>query len=207
MASTLTHLAVAKKVLEQVEVDNLRDYFLGAVAPDISKQIGQNREISHFLYNTKDDVPNMDLFVKKYPLFKYNAFELGYYTHLYTDKIWNESFLPNYTKENKVKLLTGETKEVTPEELQDIIYSDYTGLNTQIIDEYRLDLSLFYEEYTPPRTNFKEVPIDSLDILLNKIGIIIENTKTEDTYVLDFESIKKFINDCAETIVREIKKY
>ena len=207
MASTLTHLAVAKKVLEHIEVDNIKDYYLGAIAPDISKQIGQNREISHFLYNTRDDIPNINLFIKNYPLFKYNSFDLGYFTHLYTDKEWNREFLPRYTKENKIKLLNGKTIEVSKEELQDMIYSDYTSLNTQIIDEYHLDLSLFYEEFTPPTTKFKEVPVDQLDILLNKIGIIIENGKSEKTYALDFESIKKFINETAEEIVREIHKY
>ena len=207
MASTIIHLAVAKKVLEKVEVDNLKDYFLGAIAPDISKQIGQNREISHFLYNTAEDIPNIPLFIKTYPLFKYTAFDLGYFTHLYTDKIWNERFLPNYAKENKIKLLDGTIMEVSAEQMKDMIYSDYTNLNTQVIDEYHLDLSLFYEEYIPPRTKIKEIPINNLDILLNKIGIIIENSKEEKTYALDFESIKEFINQCANEIINEIKKY
>ncbi len=207
MASTITHLAVAKKVLEQIEVDNQRDYFLGAVAPDISKQVGQSREISHFLFNNQDDAPNINLFVKRYPLFKYNSFDLGYFTHLYTDKIWNESFLPTFTRENKIKLISGETVEATKEEVQNMIYSDYNSLNSEIIDEYQLDLSLFYEEYVPPKTNMKEIPIENLDILLNKIGIIIENAKTDNIYAIDFGSIKEFINRCADEIIKEIKKY
>ena len=207
MASTITHLAVAKKVLERLEVDNERDFFLGAIAPDISKQVGQNREISHFLYNTPEDVPNINLFVRRYPVFKYNAFDLGYFTHLYTDKVWIESFLPTFTRENRVKLLTGETVEVSKEELKEMIYSDYTSLNTQLIDEYHLDLSLFYEEFIPPQTHIKEIPIENLDILLNKIGIIIENAKSEKTYAIDFGSIKEFINRCADEIIKEIQKY
>ena len=207
MASTITHLAVAKKVLEQIEVDNQRDYFLGAVAPDISKQVGQSREISHFLFNNQDDAPNINLFVKRYPLFKYNSFDLGYFTHLYTDKIWNESFLPTFTRENRIKLISGETVEATKEEVQNMIYSDYNSLNSEIIDEYQLDLSLFYEEYVPPKTNMKEIPIENLDILLNKIGIIIENAKTDIIYAIDFGSIKEFINRCADEIIKEIKKY
>lgn len=207
MASTITHLAVAKKVLEQIEVDNQRDYFLGAVAPDISKQVGQSREISHFLFNNQDDAPNINLFVKRYPLFKYNSFDLGYFTHLYTDKIWNESFLPTFTRENKIKLISGETVEATKEEVQNMIYSDYNSLNSEIIDEYQLDLSLFYEEYVPPKTNMKEIPIENLDILLNKIGIIIENANTDNIYAIDFGSIKEFINRCADEIIKEIKKY
>ena len=207
MASTITHLAVAKKVLERLEVDNEKDYFLGSIAPDISKQVGLNREESHFLINTQENIPNINLFIKRYPLFKYNSFDLGYFTHLYTDKIWNESFLPQFVKENKIKLTDGRTIEVSKEEMQDMIYSDYTNLNTQIIDEYHLDLSLFYEEFVPPKTNIREIPINNLDILLNKIGIIIENSQSEKTYTLDIDKIKEFINQCANEIIEEIKKY
>ena len=35
MASTIIHLAIAKKVQEKIRVENLKDYYLGAIAPDI----------------------------------------------------------------------------------------------------------------------------------------------------------------------------
>ena len=38
--------------------ENKKDYYLGAIAPDISKQIGESREKSHFLINTKKEMPN-----------------------------------------------------------------------------------------------------------------------------------------------------
>ena len=44
MASALIHLAVAKKVNEQLKRDN-RILMLGSVAPDISKQIGSSRNL------------------------------------------------------------------------------------------------------------------------------------------------------------------
>ncbi len=207
MASTIIHLAIAKKVKDQIEVDNPKDYYYGAIAPDISKQIGQDREISHFLVNTRDDIPNINLFVKRYPLFRYNSFNLGYFTHLYTDKLWNEKYLPNFVKENSIKLVDGTVVKASPEEVKEMIYSDYTNLNTSVIDEYGLDLSIFYEEFTKPTTNFQEIPIDQIPILLNKIGLIIENSKESKTYSFDFSSIKEFIDNSAEEIVQEIKKY
>ena len=207
MASTIIHLAIAKKVQEKIRIENKKDYYLGSIAPDISKQIGESREVSHFLINTKEDIPNLNIFVKRYPLFPYNSFEVGYFTHLYTDKVWNESFLPNFIKDNFLKLVDGTEVKVTKEEAKDMLYSDYTNLNIKIIDEYQLDLSLFYEEFIPPKTNMKEIPVNQLDILLNKIGIILENSKSEKTYTLDFNSVKDFINTTAEQIIEEIKKY
>lgn len=209
MASTITHLAIAKQVKESlnITIKNEYEYYLGAIAPDLSKQIGETKDASHFLYNTINSIPNTDLFVKRYPLFLYNSFDLGYFVHIYTDKMWIENFLPKLVNENTVTLLDGTTLKTSQEEINNLIYSDYTNLNTQIINEYNLDLSIFYEELKPPKTEIKEIPVNMLDILINKIGIIIENSNEEKTYTFDIHSIKNFINETADRIVKEIEKY
>jgi len=207
MASTIIHLAIAKKVNEKIKTDNLKDYYLGAIAPDLSKQVGETKEESHFLINTKGDTPNIDLFVKRYPMFKYNSFDLGYFVHLYTDKEWTAEFLPSLMDNDSLKLVNGTTIKSTPEEMNKMIYSDYTNLNVQLIDKYQLDLSIFYEDFIVPDTRLKEIPVEKLDILLNKIGLIIENSKIEKTYTLDITSVSKFIDKTADKIIREIEKY
>lgn len=209
MASTITHLAIAKKVKESlnIKIKNEYEYYLGSIAPDLSKQIGETKDASHFLYNTMNSIPNIDLFVKRYPLFLYNSFDLGYFVHIYTDKMWIENFLPKLVSENTVTLLDGTTLKTSQEEINNLIYSDYTNLNTQIINEYNLDLSIFYEELKPPKTDIKEIPVNMLDILINKIGIIIENSNEEKTYTFDIHSIKNFVNETTDRIVKEIEKY
>lgn len=205
MASTIIHLAIAKKVAEELQAKNKKDYYLGSIAPDISKQIGQEKKESHFIMNTKDETPNLDLFMKRYPIFYHNSFNLGYFTHLYTDKVWEEEFLPNFINKDSVKLLDGTIVEATKEEMTNMIYSDYTNLNKKIIDDYALDLALFYEDFTVPDTSLIEVPIENLDILLNKAGIIIENAKEEKTYTFDMNIIHNFIEDTAKRIIKEVK--
>ena len=207
MASVLIHLAVAKKVLEKTKTKNEKDYYLGAIAPDLSKQIGESRDISHFQINTKKDIPNIKLFIKRYPLYKYTSFDLGYFTHLYTDKKWHEDIQPKIISGNLIKLLDGTVVEATEEEIKRMLYSDFTNLNIKLIEDYDLDLSLFYEDFVPPKTKIKEVSINHLDILINKMGILIENSKEEKTYTLDIEPIKQFINETAEEIQNELKKY
>lgn len=205
MASSIIHLAVAKKVAEKYNINNIKDYYLGSIAPDISKQIGQNKEESHLSYNTAHNIPNIRLFIKRYPLFKYNSFDLGYYTHLYTDKKWLEDFLPKTIKDNSIKILNSPNINITKEEITDMIYSDYTNLNTKIIEDYNLDLSIFNEKFTLPKTRIKEVPINNLDILVNKMEILIENTKEEKTYTFDdIQPIKRFINQTANEIIEKL---
>ena len=207
MASIMIHLAIAKKVKEHFDIRKEKDYYLGAIAPDISRQIGESKEKSHFLINTIDNIPNITLFIKRYPTFKYNPFNLGYYTHLMTDKLWIEKFIPTLIQDNTIKLLNGSIISTNPEEIENMLYSDYTNINCQIIDEYEMDLSIFYEEFIPPTTQLNEIPIDQLDILLNKMGIIIENSKEEKSYTLDFEAVKAFIDNSSKEIIEELKRY
>lgn len=205
MASSIIHLAIAKQVAKLLPIKNQKDYYLGSIAPDISKQIGLDKTESHFLMNTKNDIPNIALFIKRYPYFYHNSFDLGYFTHLYADKLWNEEFLPSIMKKDTIQLLNGKSVEMTQKEITNMIYSDYTSLNIDIIDEYKLDLSLFYEEFSSPETFLQEIPTERLDILLNKVGIIIENSKSKKAYVFNKEIINDYIQKTVKKIIEEVK--
>ena len=208
MASAIVHLAVAKELDKKLNIINKYDYYLGSIAPDIAKQIGKSKFESHFLKNSyKDNIQNMELFESRYPNFIENAFDLGYYIHLYTDKLWFEDCMEKITCNSALKLLDGTIINTTEEEIQSIIYSDYTNLNIKIIDEYELDLSLFYEEFKVPKTEIKEIPVENLDILINKMGIIIENSKEEKKYSIDINIIKEFITSTSEKIMEELDKF
>lgn len=204
MASAIIHLAVAKELEKYLKIENKKEYNLGAIAPDIAQQLKIEKTKSHFIYNTKSDIPNIKLFKEKYKNFMNNSFELGYFTHLYTDKLWFDGFIDSLTYSNSIKLLDGTIIHVPQEEIKELIYNDYTNLNTIIIDKYNIDLSLFYEEYQKPDTSIEEVPIDKLNILIDKMGVIIENSKLEKSYIFDITLIDNFINTCVEEIIKEL---
>ena len=44
---------------------NEKELFLGSIAPDISKQIGESKVKSHFLNTSDSDVPNVFDFLEK----------------------------------------------------------------------------------------------------------------------------------------------
>ena len=207
MASALIHLAVAKTLEQYLNIENKRDYYLGSIAPDISKQIGENKQRSHFLINTRDDIPNMELFTQKYPNFKNNSFDLGYYIHLYTDRLWFSRFMPLVTNGNYIKLLDGTVIFSAPTEIQGLIYQDYTNLNVQLLDEYKMDLSLFYEDFIKPKTTITEIPVDKLNLLLDKMGIIIENSKEEKPYSFDLYLILDFIDKTSQEILKHLEQH
>ena len=207
MASAVIHLAVAKVLEPYFNIKNKKDYYLGSIAPDIAKQIGRTKQRSHFLYSEKQDVPNIKMFTTKYQYFYINDFDLGYYIHLFTDKLWFDKFLNNLVQSNSIHLIDGTVITLPPEELPKLIYSDYTNLNIQVIEEYDMDLSLFYEEFKKPNTTINEIPLKKLDILIEKMGLIIENSTSEKNYIFDIFLIKEFIETCKERILKEIKDY
>ena len=132
---------------------------------------------------------------------------MGYFIHLYTDKIWFAEFLRSKYYDNFIKLIDGTVINVSQQEKLDIIYNDYTNLNVYLLDKYDLDLSLFYEKFVMPNTDIDEIPVDKLQILLDKMGLIIMNSKEKKAYVFDDVAINKFIDYCTDKILRKIKEY
>ena len=58
MASAIIHICVAKEINKTLQLPE-KELFLGSIAPDISKQVGQTKEKSHFLTTTTEDFPNI----------------------------------------------------------------------------------------------------------------------------------------------------
>ncbi len=206
MASAIIHICVAKEINKKLNLEE-KSLFLGSIAPDISKQIGESKEKSHFLTTPKDNVPNITEFLEKYKDQLESPFLLGYFIHLYTDKLWFDEFIRQRVYENTIKLLDGTILPSNKEEILNLIYNDYTNINISLIDYYNLDLSLFYEEVILPKIVMEEIPIQKLQILIDKMGIIIENSKEEKNYIFDISIIVEFIEYATEKILRKIEEY
>jgi hypothetical protein len=50
-----------------------------------------------------------------------------------------------------------------------------------------------------------EIPVDKLDILIDKMGIIIEESKEEKTFIFDSTDIEEFIKNTVKYIIRDIQ--
>lgn len=205
MASAVIHIAVAKEINKDLKMKE-KELFLGAIAPDISKQLGESKVKSHFLLNDKSDLPILDNFLDKYQDNLNNPFIMGYYIHLFTDYLWFKYFISEITNDNDyIKLLNENKITCSKEEISKLIYNDYTNLNILLIEEYNLDLSLFYEELEIPNIKFDEIPLNKLQIIVDQMGIIIANSKKEYTYSFNIDNIKQFIKFCKKIIINDIK--
>ena len=202
MASAVIHLCVAKEVNKYLKMDE-NDLLLGSIAPDLSKIVGETKEISHFLDHTnEDDIPNIDRFLNKYRDDLTKPFEMGYFIHLLTDKYWFRDYIyqyiERYTRDNDKKRLTYSA-------IKGIIYDDYTNINIDLIDKYGLGLDIFSNEIEFPESRITEIPMDSLDLLVEKMGQIIAASTEEKTFLFDTKDIEIFIANTVKYIIKDIQ--
>lgn len=203
MASSMIHIVVANEINKILNRNN-KKLLIGSIAPDIAKHIGMTKKYSHF--QDKDDtLPRLDEFLKKYKNNLNDDFVLGYYIHLYTDYLWFKYFEPDFYKNSVIYKLDGTIENIPPLKKMEYFYNDYTNLNIKLIDEYNLDLSIFYEELPKLNNIIKEIPMDKIQIIIDQAGIIIENTKESKSYVFDMDVVKRFIKTSVDYILSNLK--
>lgn len=203
MASSVIHVAVANELNKVLKKDK-KSILIGSIAPDISKLLGDNKVKSHF-QDSNNDIPNLNKFVKKYGNRLDDDFVLGYYIHLYTDYLWFKYFVPDFCETGSLYKLDGTKEFVDDNKKLYYFYNDYTNLNIKLIDEYDLDLSIFYEEIPPFDEVITEIPMNKINLIIDKAGIIIENTKESKAYVFDMKVIRKFIDTSVKYIFSDLK--
>lgn len=204
MASAVIHLCVAKKVNEKLKM-NERELLLGSIAPDLSKQVGEEKNKSHFLKGKEEDSEvNIKAFLDLYKSELNKPFEMGYFIHLLTDKYWFLDYVYDFIDNYAEKELG---KKVTYTELKDLIYKDYSNINTELIDHYNISLDLFYQELDYLKSIIKEIPVDRLDLIVEKMGIIITNSTGDKPIMFDIDKIIAFIENVSVKILDIISKY
>lgn len=204
MASALIHIAVANELNKTLKKDKSK-FLIGAIAPDISKQIGEPKSKSHFS-SEEENIPNLDWFLIRYKDKLDDDFVLGYYVHLYTDYLWFKFFIPEVYKKDMITKLDGTVFKCSKNGLKKYLYNDYTTLNPQILNTYNLDLKIFYNEIPEIENIIQEIPMDKLNIIIDKISIIIENSKEDKQLIFDINNVKKFIDLAVELTLSNLKE-
>ena len=203
MASSMIHICVANEVNKIIKKDR-KSILIGSIAPDISKLLNQDKVKSHFLDDSDTDVPNTQRFLSKYEAYLDDDFVLGYYIHLYTDYLWFKYFIPNIIKGNYIKELDGTLVEYTEKTFKYYVYNDYSNLNNQLIDRYNFPMKIFYEEIPYIPNIISEIPIDRLNLIVDKTGILIEESKKGKKYLFKIDDIITFIESSKKTILKEL---
>ena len=204
MASSLIHICVAKKINEKLNLDE-KQLYLGSIFPDISKWTDITKLKTHFSTNDNPNIPKIESFLEKYHNNLNDPFVLGYFTHLYVDKIWYDEFMSSKFEGNKIRLLDGTLVKVNVEQWSNMMYSNFSNLTTQLINFYELDLSLFYEAFRKPNDIIKEIDLDKIPVLIKEVGVLISSTSDNKFYLFDIKEISHFIDKCSDNILDILK--
>lgn len=207
MASSMIHIAVASELNKKLNRDKSK-LLIGTIAPDISKLIGESKRITHFVNDEteSDSIPDLDLFLKKYKNKINDDFVLGYYIHLFTDYLWFKYFLTEIWTEDMITKLDGTVVKCEGRMALQYIYNDYTNLNINLIDDYNLDLKIFYNEIPKIENIITEIPMNKLFLIVDKAGEIIENTKVHKDMVFNMKNVHKFIETTIDLITDNLKE-
>ena len=130
----------------------------------------------------------------------------GYFVHLYTDYLWYKYFISDIKYKGLITLKDGTKIDYDADTLKKYLYNDYTNLNVRLLDEYDLDLSLFYNPLVKPDVVMDEIPVDRLQELLDSSSVIIENSKAKKNYLFDASNVKEFVSISTDLICGEIDK-
>lgn len=204
MASTIIHLAVAKRVNDELNLPK-DAFYLGAIAPDIAKTIGIPRTLTHFVTGPILDESDMPYFLGKYKSYLKNPFELGYYVHLLTDELWFKEFITNYIHDHGITDKEGRKLDLDADTIKMMLYNDYTNLNSKVLSYYNMDLSLFYEDIQYPQSHIEEFKDEYFPILIEKMGLISQKL-ADNTYFLEIENIIHFIEYASIYCLDHIKE-
>lgn len=203
MASAVIHLAVANEINKELNRDKSQ-LLIGAIAPDISKFIGEDKAKSHFLKELDSNIPDIESFLNKYKNSLTDDFVMGYFIHLYTDYLWFKYFVTEFYDKPMITKLDGTVVKCSGNMLSLYVYNDYTNLNIKLIDRYNMDLKIFYNQLPKLSNIIEEIPMDKMGLLLSQMGIIIENSKEKKDYIFNIENIEKFIATSVELILGKI---
>ena len=205
MASSVIHICVAKEINKVIKRDS-KKLIIGTIAPDISKLLGEDKYESHFLERRDNPIPDLEKFLSKYKNNLNDDFVMGYYIHLYVDYIWFKYFITKVVSGNYIKELDGTLIKYTSETFQHYVYNDYSNLNIQLINKYDLDINMFYDERPKIENIITEIPMDKLDLIIDKTLFLMEQAKNGKKYLFETKDIYKFISECSETILKNIKE-
>lgn len=211
-------MTIAKKINQKLKLPN-DDLLLGSIVPDALKvstlsaeedgsnpQLIKYKQISHFLADslTNPNIPDLEKFLSEYKDKLTNPFIMGYYIHLYTDKLWFEDFIPRYMSPDQVKLLTGEIIDVTPQARIKLIYNDYDYFNKYLIRKYQLDLKFMNKNYCTYQTDLPFLNGDTINKFNQKIQKFILADVDFNNQIFSEKDLTEFIEESSETILNNI---
>ena len=200
MATWLTHLRVAERVSDQINISDRSLFFAGSIAPDLDTL----SDISHWCTNADKTTCDAQGFYIKYISDSLHIedkdFYWGYYIHLLTDILWHEQKIVPLKHESKdtVRAIKQKWRNVDISFLAD--YRDFKPLTEM---KYAMECTSKYDKRWLDYYTAGQVK-KLVDGILSNLDIT-EVDKQSRNSALETE-IEQFIDECVEYIDLKLKE-
>lgn len=184
MPSWIVHLATANEVIKKINIESENSFFIGNLIPDAERYVIKDfsvyvpYNVSHYseiqiIDGNKEELPNIEKFVKNYKDYLYNPMILGYLTHILTDYYWNKITYLRYTIRDKqgncvgIKFNNGKEIECGINERAKIKHRDFDIFKNYIAQKGNYTIPKYEDKLLEDLKPIKEIPFTEEDI--NKI--------------------------------------
>lgn len=223
MPSWSIHCAVAKKVMEQLDIDK-NTFLFGNIVADVDDYINSYGSYATHFYGTlassscpNEELPNINEFYEVYKSKLSDPLIMGYYCHLLTDYYFNDYTYANHwiMDENNnvvgVKLVDGTNKKVSYSyELQKIKRKDFAKFGKMLYEKGLVDFPEYSNNLIDHTKLLEPNYIDENDIkvMLGKIYPYLEEvSKNNHEYtILNEDELFFVLEETTSNIIERFKK-
>ena len=106
--------------------------------------------------------------------------------------------------DNKIIKLNNKKENFDEKKFTEYVYDDYGSVNKKLIDDYNLDLKIFYEDIPKIDDIIEEIPIEKIKVIVDKAGLIIIESKEKDNILFDEDLINEFVEYAVDATLANI---
>lgn len=220
MPGFILHITAAQMLFEKYNIPANREAFeAGNLIPDSVS----DKTFSHFRHPARNEklmvYPDMDLFLDKYRHLLSDSSCLGYYFHLFTDRIYAKDYIAEivefFSADGRIAsdrtdithAFIKRTKELVPIKTffsDEYYYGDFTKLNTYLIHRFHLSTNI---NETTPNPGIDEVDYANIRVIKNQLKsyLDIPENAVQSLKVFDIEHLLSCLEQIADDFARLIQ--
>ena len=199
MASSLTHLAAARRILDQIEIRDPERFRLGEILPDAAVDKFVSFDSLHYKKTdpeTRIRIFDLARFREEFTDHLQDSLYLGYYCHLIQDAIFRWFCFAYKHLQTLVPAWDGETIQK--------LYHDYSLLNHPLIERYAITVPEAMDLTDEPIVNI--APLD-VPAFLDGIHAYYDEPAPEppEPYLFSWTDVEEYLDMVCEACVTEIR--
>lgn len=221
MPGFILHMTAAKMLFQkwQPNIIDPNEFQVGNLIPDSVS----DKTFSHFRHPDRNEklmvYPNLDLFLNKYSHLLHNSSCLGYYFHLFIDRVYAKDYIPQVVtfydvngqeasdRKDITHALIKRTGELVPIRTifsDEYYYGDFTKLNTYLIQ--RFDLSTDFDFYVM-NPGIEEVDYADIKKIQKQLQgyLDVPAEAASELKVFDIEDLLSFLEGATEKFADMIR--